>query len=209
MAAGRRLKLPSARPSAAPTVTERAFLVDGDDHLFRRMVHDSLAFAARLEAIRDGYARLIGISGVQYTILIAVNHLQFDENVSVTRVAEHLHLSGAFITNETNKLVRLGLIVKAQDPQDGRRLILRTTEEAQRRLRRLAEVQSEVNDEHFAPLATGDNFETYRKLVSALVDSTDRALALLHGLTPRAIASGRMDGSEAVEDAPRRAGRSA
>lgn len=156
------------------------------------MVHDSLAFAARIEAIRDGYARLIGISGVQYTILIAVNHLQFDENVSVTRVAEHLHLSGAFITNETNKLARLGLLAKEPDPEDGRRLILRTTEEAQRRLGRLAEVQSEVNDEHFSPLAEGDNFDVYRDLVSRLVDSTDRALALLHGLTPRAIASGRM-----------------
>ena len=199
-------KYPIVRPSAAPTVTEPAFLAGGDDRQFRRMVHDSLAFAARLEAIRDGFARLIGISGVQYTILIAVNHLQFDENVSVTRVAEHLHLSGAFITNETNKLVRLGLLEKRQDPEDGRRLILRTTEEAQRRLARLAEVQSEVNDEHFAPLTTGDNFDVYRTLVSELVDSTDRALALLHGLTPRAIANGLMGALDVVEtaDAPRR-----
>ena len=127
MASGKKQKFPLVRPSAAPTVSHPAFLEGGDDHAFRRMVHDSLAFAARIEAIRDGYARLIGISGVQYTILIAVNHLQFDENVSVTRVAEHLHLSGAFITNETNKLARLGLLEKQQDPEDGRRLILRTT----------------------------------------------------------------------------------
>lgn len=199
MASGKKQKFPLVRPSAAPTVSHPAFLEGGDDHAFRRMVHDSLAFAARIEAIRDGYARLIGISGVQYTILIAVNHLQFDENVSVTRVAEHLHLSGAFITNETNKLARLGLLEKQQDPEDGRRLILRTTDEAQRRLARLAEVQAEVNDEHFAPLAEGENFEVYRKLVSQLVDSTDRALALLHGLTPRAIANGQMGGLEAVE----------
>lgn len=201
MPSSHKQKFPLVRPSAAPTVTEEKLLVNGDDHIFRRMVHDSLAFAARIEAIRDGYARLIGISGVQYTILIAVNHLQFDENVSVTRVAEHLHLSGAFITNETNKLVRLGLLLKGQDPEDGRRLILRTTEEAQQRLARLAEVQSEVNDEHFGPLAKGDNFEIYRRLVSELVDSTDRALALLHGLTPRAIASGRMGGLQTVGDA--------
>ncbi len=183
-------KLEIVRRSAAPTVTRKELLKDGDDLAFRHMVHDSLAFAARLQAIRDGYARLIGISGVQYTILIAVYHLQFDENVSVTRVAEHLHLSGAFITSEINKLVHTGLLEKFQDPDDGRRLILRTTPKSQRRLSRLAEVQSEVNDEHFAPLATGNAFDTFRHIVADLVGSTDRALALLHGLSPRAIEKG-------------------
>lgn len=183
-----KLKLPLVRPSAAPTVSRPEFLADGEDLAFRRMVHDSLAFSARLEAIRDGFARLIGISGVQYTILISVYHLQFEENVSVSRVADHLHLSGAFITNETNKLVRLGLLQKRQDPTDGRRLVLRTTPEAEHRLARLAEVQSEVNDEHFGPLADADNFDRFRHLMADLVQSTERALALLHGLTPRALA---------------------
>lgn len=181
--------LRAIRPTAAPTVSNPAFLTDGTDHAFRRMIHDSLAFAARLEAVRDGFARLVGITGVQYTILISVYHLQFDENVSVTRVADHLHLSGAFITNETNKLVRLGLLEKETDPADRRRSILRTTPEAQRRLARLSEVQREVNDEHFAPLARDDAFARFRETMGELVESTDRALALLHGLTPRALAA--------------------
>ena len=182
-------RLRAIRPTAAPTVSNPAFLIDGNDHAFRRMIHDSLAFAARLEAVRDGFARLVGITGVQYTILISVYHLQFDENVSVSRVADHLHLSGAFITNETNKLVRLGLLEKETDPADRRRSILRTTPEAQRRLARLSEVQREVNDEHFAPLAQDDAFERFRETMGELVESTDRALALLHGLTPRALAA--------------------
>lgn len=190
MPADSKPQLPMVRPSAAQTVSDPALLVNGEDMAFRRMVHDSLAFSARLEAIRDGFARLIGISGVQYTIMISVNHLQFEENVSVSRIADHLHLSGAFITNETNKLVRLGLLKKTQDPADGRRLILQTTVEAQQRLARLAEVQSEVNDEHFGPLAGADDFDRFRHLMAELVQSTERALALLHGLTPRAIANG-------------------
>ena len=192
-------------PAAQPTVTKAAFLANGNDRAFRQMVHDSLAFAARLEAIRDGFARLIGLTGVQYTILIAVNHRQFEQKVSVSGVASHLHLSGAFITNETNKLVRLGLLIKEQDPDDGRRLVLRTTAEAQDRLAQLTEVQSEVNDEHFAPLADDDNFEIFRHMMSSLVDSTDRALALLHGLTPRALASGKMNALEAASKQPSRA----
>lgn len=191
-------KLRAVRPTAALTVSNPAFLQDGGDFEFRRMIHDSLAFAARLEAIRDGFARLIGISGIQYTILVSVYHLQFDENVGVSRVAEHLHLSGAFITNETTKLVRLGLLEKQTDPDDRRRSILRTTPEAQQRLARLAEIQSEVNDEHFSPLADGEKFDAFREIVGDLVESTDRALALLHGLTPRALANGDFAGDAIV-----------
>ena len=105
-------KFPLVRPSAVLTVSHSEFLDDGDDLAFRKMVHNALAFSARLEAVRDGFARLIGISGVQYTILISIYHMQYDENVSVSRVADHLHLSGAFVTNEIGKLVRLGLLAK-------------------------------------------------------------------------------------------------
>jgi hypothetical protein len=38
--------------------------------------------------------------------------------------------------------------------------------------------------------------------MSGLVDSTDRALALLHGLTPRALASGKMNALAAANTRP-------
>lgn len=172
------------RPQAAPTVTHSDMLSpDGSDVAFRRMVHDALAFASRIQAVRDGFARLIGLTGVQYTILISIYHLQYEQDVAISTVARHLHLSGAFVTTETNKLVREGLVEKFQDPDDRRRVILRTTPEAQARLARLADVQSRVNDVHFAPLAHGD-FDKFKRLVSDLVDSTDSALALLKALGP-------------------------
>ena len=172
------------RPQAALTVARLELLVGGSDDAFRQMVHDALAFASRLQAVRDGYAGLIGLTGVQYTILIAIHHLQYERNVNVSTLARHLHLSPPFVTNETNKLVAKALVQKFRDLEDGRRLILRTTGEAHARLERLALVQSAVNDEHFAPLAKGD-FETFARLVSELVDSTEKALALLTALGPR------------------------
>ena len=172
------------RPQAAPTVTHPEMLTaDGTDIEFRRMVHDALAFASRLQAVRDGFARLIDLTGIQYTILISIYHLQYEQDVAISTVARHLHLSGAFVTNETNKLVRKGLVEKFQDPDDRRRVILRTTVEAQSRLARLATVQSTVNDAHFAPLANGE-FRNFKRLVSELVESTDEALALLTALGP-------------------------
>ena len=184
-----RERFPRDRPKAALTVSRPELLAGGTDDTFRQMVHDALAFASRLQAVRDGYASLIELTGIQYTILIAINHLQYERDVNISTLARHLHLSPPFVTNETNKLVAMALVEKFRDPDDGRRLILRTTGEAQSRLERLARVQSPVNDEHFAPLAQSD-FRTFARQISELVDSTERALALLDALGPHIAKSG-------------------
>ena len=169
------------RRHAAPTVNRPDLLAGGSDLLFRQFVHDALAFASRLQAVRDGFARLIDLTGTQYTILISIYHLEFEQRVGITTVAEHLHLSGTFVTTETNKLEARGLVTKTRDADDRRRINLRTTEEARARLSRLAAVQSHVNDVHFGPL-TAEDFELMRYIMPDLVGSTDRALRLLDAI---------------------------
>lgn len=164
------------------TVSRPELLVDGSDHAFRGLVHDSLAFAARLQAVRDGYARIVGVTGPQYTILIAIAHLGRAGDVSVTTIADHLKLSGSFVTNEVGKLVSQGLVAKTADPGDRRRVRLSITPAARQRFARLSEVQAEVNDIHFGPLSRQD-FEDLRRIMPALVASTDRALRLLDHLS--------------------------
>jgi DNA-binding MarR family transcriptional regulator len=164
------------------TVTRPELLEDGRDDGFRALVHDSLAFAARLQAVRDGYARLIGISGPQYTILISIARLSKAQDVSVTTVADHLHLSGSAVTNEVTKLVRMGLVEKTEDPTDRRRVVLSITEEGRLRFRLLAPVQSQVNDVHFSRLSR-KGFLELRRTMADLVESTDEALSLLDHLS--------------------------
>ena len=179
----------SAPTGNAPlTVTRPELLDNGRDDGFRALVHDSLAFAARLQAIRDGYARLIGVSGPQYTILISIARLSKEQDVSVTTVAEHLHLSGSAVTNEVTKLVRKGLVEKTEDPADRRRVVLRITDEGRQRFRGLATIQSQVNDVHFGRL-TREEFISLRRIMSDLVASTDEALSLLDHLSGTAAAS--------------------
>lgn len=175
-------------PQAALTANAPQLLIDGSDLAFRGFVHDALAFASRLQAVRDGFARLIGLTGIQYTILISIYHLEFEQRVGVNRVAEHLHLSGTFVTTETNKLAAKGLIEKTRDGDDKRRMNLTTTERARELLSSLAGIQSHVNDAHFSPLSA-DDFERLRHIMPQLVTSTDRALRLLQSVN-------------AIEDAP-------
>src|ERR1700722_7737879 len=128
------------------TVSRQELLINGSDRDFRALVHGMLAFAARLEAVRSGFAGMLGLTGIQYTILISVSHLERAGEVSVSMVATHLHISGAFVTIETGKLLKLGLVTKRPDPRDRRRVCLSMTKKGTDLLHRLAPTQSQVNE---------------------------------------------------------------
>lgn len=159
------------------TVTRPELLVDGDDTLFRQAIHDALAFGARLQEIRNRFGEAIGLTGPAYSILIAIHHLAADGEVGISRVGDHLHLSGAFVTIEVNKLVTGGLVTKAPHPEDGRRVLLGVTVAGHARLDALTEMQQPVNDTIFAGLSA-DQFRAFSEIVSSLVGGTKEALAL-------------------------------
>src|SRR3954453_22080327 len=110
------------RKTPPATVSRAALLVGGSDAEFRGLIHDLIAYGHRLDACRDAFAAIVGGSGAQYEILMLVSR---SEGLSVGEVATRLHRSGAFITIEANKLVARGIVDKASDPSDGRRVILR------------------------------------------------------------------------------------
>lgn len=166
------------------TASRAALLVDGSDHEFRELVHDMLAFAAAIQEVRNRLGQLIGLSGTQYTVLTAIARLSESEpELGVNQLAEHLHLSGAFVTIEVNKLVGAGLVTKAVNPEDRRRVVLRVTEEALRRLNIMTRVQCPANDMLFEPL-TGKDFNQLRAITAKLAGTGDRTLRLIENLAP-------------------------
>src|SRR4051812_20096889 len=96
---------------------------DGDSTL-RGLLYDYFAFGRSLEAARAKFANYVDLSPTQYLILIAIAHSNPDEPMGINQLATRLHLSGAFITNEVNKLVSDDLIAKSVHPADGRRVQL-------------------------------------------------------------------------------------
>ncbi|MEQ8346540.1 MAG: MarR family winged helix-turn-helix transcriptional regulator [Sneathiellaceae bacterium] len=165
-----------------PLTIGRPELLDDDgDARFRQLVHRLLAFAGRLEAVRTGLGRMIGLSGIQYTILICIAHLQGEEGVGVKRIADHLGLSGAFVTIEAGKLAAEGLVEKRPNPRDRRRVLLTVTAAARARLDALAPRQRPVNDALFASLSRAD-FDRLGRIAGHLVADADHALALVDSL---------------------------
>ena len=99
------------------TVSRAALMPDGTDRAFRQFVHRLLAFSARLEAVRDKFGAILGLSGIQYSALISIAHLSRDAAIGVKEVAEHLGLSGSFATLVIGQLTER--FIRAMDEDVG------------------------------------------------------------------------------------------
>ena len=174
----------SKLPAPPLTTSREALLVNGSDQAFRQLVHTLLAFLARHDTVREGHAAAIGLSAIEYTVLISVKSLGTEGQVSVRELAAHLHLSGAFVTTVSNKLQQMGLLDKLTDPEDRRRLRLVVTGEGDALLARLAPIQRQVNDVQFDCLKAGDLTRLLAS-VEKLVQSSDSAIALQKYLSPQ------------------------
>jgi MarR family transcriptional regulator, organic hydroperoxide resistance regulator len=161
-----------------PLTTSRPELLsDGRDRQFRHLIHALFGFAAHHERIRSGHAKVIGLAGIEYTVLISIAHLSQDGDVNVKTVADHLYLSGAFITAVAGKLMKLGLIHKKVDAGDRRRVTLTVSAQGRAALERLAPIQRQVNDMEFGTL-TRQEFELLTGIVERLIESGAKAVAL-------------------------------
>jgi DNA-binding MarR family transcriptional regulator len=165
------------RSKAPLTVSRPELLVSGSDREFRHLVHSLFGFLTRHEKLRAGHAKMIGLAGIEYTALISIAHLAIEGDVSVKRLADHLHFSGAFITSTVGKLVALGLVHKKTDPSDRRRVTLTVSAKGYVLLEKLAPMQRKVNDVEFGPLSR-EEFKALVDLTQRLIESGDKAVAL-------------------------------
>lgn len=173
------------RKSPPLTVSRAPLLVRGSDVEFRQLIHDLIAYGHRLDACRDAFAAIIGVSGAQYEILMLVSR---SEGLAVGEVAARMHRSGAFITIEANKLAERGILEKASDPGDGRKVLLKMNFKGQQLVEQLAPHQRKVNDVLFECL-DAKGFAQLRGLAGELVACGDRAVAMLEMLLHEAQAA--------------------
>jgi DNA-binding MarR family transcriptional regulator len=159
------------------TTSRPELLSNGSDREFRHLVHGLFGFAAHHERIRSGHAKVLGLAGIEYTVLIAIAHLSRDNDVNVKAVADHLYLSGAFITAVAGRLVRRGLIRKEVDSRDRRRVALTVSTKGRAALERLAPIQRRVNDAEFGCLGRRE-FKLLIGITDRLIESGARAVAL-------------------------------
>jgi DNA-binding MarR family transcriptional regulator len=124
-------------------------LVNGSDREFRRLIYRMIITESRLVEIRKAIAARVGVTGGQYTILMAILQLQGASGVSIGALAEYFEVSGAHITGEIRKLAALGMVRKDANPDDGRGVLVRLTVDGHKRLLDAFEFIRKVNDRLF------------------------------------------------------------
>ena len=155
------------------TVSRPALLENDSDDRFRQLVYDLLTVSVRMEAVREHLARRLGVSGPQYSILMAVARLQGGHGVRVGTIAKALHVTSAFIATETGRLARLGLLSKSPNPKDRRGILLALTPRGHAGLMKLGPEIRAVNDDFFRPLDRAA-FQALASAAAHLVESSSR-----------------------------------
>jgi MarR family transcriptional regulator, organic hydroperoxide resistance regulator len=158
-----------------PTATCPALLEKGSDRRFRVLVNDLFTIASRMELVRAHLGRRMGISGPQYSLLVAVAHLQGARGVSVGAVAQAMHVSSAFIAAETGKMAKLGLLLKRSNPDDRRGVLISLAPAGRLELDRVSAEIRAINDLFFGALDAA-SFAALSIAAQALVASSGRAL---------------------------------
>jgi DNA-binding MarR family transcriptional regulator len=155
------VKSEPAADSALPlSVTRPEILVDGSDREFRRLIHRMLIGSARLAAVRECIAERIGVSGTQYTMLMAVLRLQGSAGISITELAGYLEVTGPHVTGVIGKLAAQGFVRKLANPKDRRGVLVRLTPMGRKRLLAAFDFIANVNDRLFE----GVGREEYRAI---------------------------------------------
>lgn len=167
---------PRHSPRLPSSISRPALLVDGSDQEFRRLIYRMIITESRLLDVRKAIARQVGVGGSQYTVMMAILHLEEEAGVSIGGLADYLEVSGPHITGEVRKLAALGLVRKTANPDDMRGVQVRLSAIGRKRLHGAFDHIRQVNDILFDGVAP-DEFRTLMKFNEKFMRSTSLALA--------------------------------
>ncbi|MEU3885471.1 MarR family transcriptional regulator [Streptomyces sp. NPDC029041] len=109
------------------------------------------------------------ITSPQYAVL---NTLVAEPGLDQRTVGERVGLDRSTIAEVISRLGRRGLLDKVRDPQDGRRSLLRPTDEGMRTHRRLTVRTARMNQVFLAPL-TADERTVFFDLIRRVADAAE------------------------------------
>jgi len=157
------------------TVSHRALLVEGSDIEFRRLILRLLQIEERLRHARAYLGRQAGLTGPQYSLLMAVAYLQGETGIAVRALARELRVTSAFITSESRRLIERGLLAKRQNPHDSRSTLVTVTPAGRRAIERLVPEVRAINDLFFGHLSR-PAFVQAKRFLEQLLDGSRQAL---------------------------------
>jgi len=155
------------------TITRPELLINDSDRTFRQLMHDLTALCGRIDQVRTKFAKSLGISGPQYNVFLFVAQNQGAEGITVSKVADGLLVTGAYVTKEVNQLIVHGFVTKSPNPDDGRSVLLQVSPRGMESLAELAPALQNVHDQIFKSLDQ-ECFLTVSKIVHQLLMDAEK-----------------------------------
>jgi MarR family transcriptional regulator, organic hydroperoxide resistance regulator len=91
-----------------------------------------------LEEVRNYWAKVLGIRGPQWMIIVALQELDHGEGAPVMAVATMLHVNLTFVMTQSRLLERKGFVRRTAVSDDSGSVSLSLTDKAYRHLAKLA-----------------------------------------------------------------------
>jgi MarR family transcriptional regulator, organic hydroperoxide resistance regulator len=157
------------------SVSLPAVLIEGSDYEFRRLIHRMILNEGRLVAIRKSFARKVGVTGAQYTMMMALLRLQGNAGIAIGALADFLEVTGPHVTGEVRKLVAKGYVRKNANPRDKRGVLISLTRQGKSRLLSAFAFIRSVNDILFQGV-TAEEFRTIVRFNQKFMKNTALAL---------------------------------
>ena len=175
--AGRRTgELDAGPPMPCRRRSSRAPLLEGgSDQRFRVLVADLFTISTRMEMVREHLGRRMGISGPQYSIVVAVAHLQGRAASASARWRRRCTCRAHSSRPKTGKLARRGLLLKRTNPLDRRGVLLSVAPAGRLAVDRVSAEIRAVNDLFFGALDAA-SFAAFSAAAGALVESSAKAV---------------------------------
>lgn len=136
--------------------SDRALLSDGADDHVRAFIWNIFAISNHFAEVRRGWASILGVSGPQWLILMAIDQLDRGEGAQVGEVSAKIHVNSTFVTAQSKQLEDLGFVARRSSLQDGRVVLLSLTDKARREIGALARRRQQVNDFIFGGLSDSE-----------------------------------------------------
>jgi MarR family transcriptional regulator, organic hydroperoxide resistance regulator len=135
--------------SSAISTSLKCLIKDGSDRDFRRLIYNLLSLSNVMLHNREHFAAYIGVTHQQYVIMTILCETP---GATVSHIANQIHVSSQFITLETGKLIKKGLIDKQPNESDRRSVSLSLTAKGHTLLREVWPLRLRTNDLTFQSL---------------------------------------------------------
>lgn len=146
------IALPQASTGAA--ISQRgATRSESNDEIVSDFIWDIASLNTHLEDIRRAWARLLGISGPQWLILMAVDTSNSSDGISVGDVSEKLQVQPTFVTAQSKILEGSGYLRRKGSATDGRIVLMSLTDKARREIAKLSSQRKALDEFIFADLS--------------------------------------------------------